>query len=254
MTDWGLSPTRAYVTGISTFLLSQPSQYRPKTTSKTAIYSVSSFLPKSAFFPSLPALKHHTFTNFVPITLINHSLTASYSRFCEGCESKKCKNAGCARARTRESPIFTPHFVVILTLDSFPAFPLIWEQKNHSFQPQNSPKSSSILFDYPKSSLSSSRNFVHFEQKRLSHQARYFLLKTQKTSEIIQKISNVFPKTSDFFWESPTILRVNRKEKATNIRHYKWQLEHTPIIYINLTIGTSNNQPNFSLQKSPPFC
>ena len=44
------SPTRAYVTGISTFLLSQPSQYRPKTTSKTAISSVSSFLPKSAFF------------------------------------------------------------------------------------------------------------------------------------------------------------------------------------------------------------
>ena len=42
--------TRAYVTGISTFLLSQPSQYRTKATSKTAISSVSSFLPKSAFF------------------------------------------------------------------------------------------------------------------------------------------------------------------------------------------------------------
>ena len=115
MTDWGLSSTRAYVTGISTFLLSQPSQYRTKTTSKTAISNVSSFLPKSAFFPPFPALKHHSFTNSVPITLISSSSTASYDRFCEGCESKKCKFAGCARARTRESPIFTPHYVVIFS-------------------------------------------------------------------------------------------------------------------------------------------
>ena len=71
------------------FLLSQPSQYRPKSTSKTAISNVSSFLPKSAFFPPFPALKHHSFTNSVPITLISSSSTASYDRFCEGCESKK---------------------------------------------------------------------------------------------------------------------------------------------------------------------
>ena len=36
-----------------------------------------------------------------------------FVRYCEGCESKKCKIAGCARARTRESPIFTLHFIVI---------------------------------------------------------------------------------------------------------------------------------------------
>ena len=117
------SSTRAYVTGISTFLLSQPSQYRTKTTSKTAISSVSSFRPKSVFFLPFPALYHCTFTNPVPNTLINYSLTASYDRFCEGCESKKCKFAGCARARTRESPIFTPHFTVIFTPRFPPHFP-----------------------------------------------------------------------------------------------------------------------------------
>ena len=35
-----------------------------------------------------------------------------FVRYCEGCESKKCKIAGCARARTRESPIITPHCIV----------------------------------------------------------------------------------------------------------------------------------------------
>ena len=34
---------------------------------------------------------------------ITHLLQAIYSRFCEGCESKKVQIAGCARPRTRES-------------------------------------------------------------------------------------------------------------------------------------------------------
>ena len=40
--------------------------------------------------------------NTVPNTLAFRCISIDYTRFCEGCESKKCKNAGCARARTRE--------------------------------------------------------------------------------------------------------------------------------------------------------
>jgi len=90
---------------------------------KTAISSVSSFLPKSALFLPFPALYHCNFTNIVPNTLINSSLTAFYTQFCEGCESKKCQIAGCARARTRESPIFPPRFVVIFNPRFLPRFP-----------------------------------------------------------------------------------------------------------------------------------
>jgi len=40
--------------------------------------------------------------NAVPNTLALRCISVDYTRFCEGCESKKCKNAGCARTRTRE--------------------------------------------------------------------------------------------------------------------------------------------------------
>ena len=40
--------------------------------------------------------------NAVPNTLALCCISVRYIRFCEGCESKKCKNAGCARTRTRE--------------------------------------------------------------------------------------------------------------------------------------------------------
>ena len=40
--------------------------------------------------------------NTVPNTLALCCISADYIRFCEGCESKKRKNAGCARTRTRE--------------------------------------------------------------------------------------------------------------------------------------------------------
>ena len=40
--------------------------------------------------------------NTVPNTLALRCISVDYTRFCEGCESKKCKNAGCARTRTRE--------------------------------------------------------------------------------------------------------------------------------------------------------
>jgi len=40
--------------------------------------------------------------NTVPNTLAFHCISIDYVDFCEGCESKKCKNAGCACTRTRE--------------------------------------------------------------------------------------------------------------------------------------------------------
>ena len=40
--------------------------------------------------------------NVVPNTLAFHCISIDYVDFCEGCESKKRKNAGCARTRTRE--------------------------------------------------------------------------------------------------------------------------------------------------------
>ena len=40
--------------------------------------------------------------NTVPNTLAFHCVSVDYIGFCEGCESKKCKNVGCARTRTRE--------------------------------------------------------------------------------------------------------------------------------------------------------
>ena len=40
--------------------------------------------------------------NTVPNTLALCCISVRYIRFCEGRESKKCKNVGCARARTRE--------------------------------------------------------------------------------------------------------------------------------------------------------
>ena len=39
--------------------------------------------------------------NIVPNTLALRCISTDYVRFCEGCESKKCKNAGCARSRAR---------------------------------------------------------------------------------------------------------------------------------------------------------
>ena len=40
--------------------------------------------------------------NGVPNTLAFHCVSVDYIRFCEGCQSKKCKNAGCAHTCTRE--------------------------------------------------------------------------------------------------------------------------------------------------------
>ena len=40
--------------------------------------------------------------NTVPNTLALRCISVDYTHFCEGCESKKCKNVGCARTRTRE--------------------------------------------------------------------------------------------------------------------------------------------------------
>ena len=40
--------------------------------------------------------------NAVPNTLAFRCISVDYVDFCEGCESKKCKNLGCARTRTRE--------------------------------------------------------------------------------------------------------------------------------------------------------
>ena len=40
--------------------------------------------------------------NAVPNILAWRCISVDYIHFCEGCESKKCKNVGCARTRTRE--------------------------------------------------------------------------------------------------------------------------------------------------------
>ena len=40
--------------------------------------------------------------NAVPNILALRCVSVDYTHFCEGCESKKCKNVGCARTRTRE--------------------------------------------------------------------------------------------------------------------------------------------------------
>ncbi len=142
---------------------------------------MSSFLPKSAIFPSLPALKHRTFTNLVPITLINSSLTASYSQFCEGCESKKCNFAGCARARTRDSPIFTPHFVMIFNPRSLPPFSHPFESKKKSqFPPQNTPNISSKIIRLHQKFIVTHQKLCSHRAKILSHQARYFLPQNTK--------------------------------------------------------------------------
>gem|GEM_PF-1639334 len=196
------SSTRAYVTGISTFLLSQPSQYRTKTTSKTEISSVSSFLPKSAFFPPFPALKYHTFTNTVPITLINSSLSASYSQFCEGCESKKCKIAGCARARTRESPIFTLHFVVNFSPRFLPHFPSHLRAKKSQFPPQNTPSISSKIIRLHQKFIIIHQKLCSHRAKILSHQARYFL--PQNTKNVGDNSKNLprFSKNVRRFFEN----------------------------------------------------
>jgi len=45
---------------------------------------------------------HALLKNAVPNTLALRCISVDYTRFCEGCESKKYKNAGCARTRTRE--------------------------------------------------------------------------------------------------------------------------------------------------------
>ena len=202
MTDWGLSPTRAYVTGISTFLLSQPSQYRPKITPKTEISSVSSFLPKSTFFPPFPALKYHSFTNPVPITLINSSLTAYYSQFCEGCESKKCKIAGCARARTRESPIFPPHYVVIFNPRFLPRFPSHLRAQKSQFPTSKFTEEFLYIIRLHQKFIIIHQKLCSHRAKTLSHQARYFL--PQNTKNVGDNSKNLprFSKNVRRFFEN----------------------------------------------------
>ena len=111
-------------------------------------------------------------------------------------KKQNCRVCACAHAR---EPHFYPSFCCEF-LSSIPSpLSLPFESKKSQFAPQNSPKSSSILFDNTKSSLSSTRNFVPIEQKGSPIKQDIFSHKTQKTSEIIQKISHVFPKTSDVF-------------------------------------------------------
>ena len=141
---------------------------------------MSSFLPKSAFFLPFPALKHHTLTNSVPITIINSSLTASYSQICEGCESKKCKIAGCARARTRESPIFPPHFIVIFSPRFLPHFPSHLRAKKSQFPSQNTPSISPKNVRLHQKFIIIHQKLCSHQAKILSHQARYFLPRNKK--------------------------------------------------------------------------
>ena len=169
---------------------------------KTAISSVSSFLPKSALFLPFPALYHCNFTNVVPNTLINSSLTASYSQFCEGCESKKCKIAGCARARTRESPIFTLHFIVIFAPPLPPHFPSHLRAKKSQFPPQNTPSISSKNVRLHQKFIITHQKLCSHRAKRLSHQARYFLPQNTKNVGDNSKNLQRFSKNVRRFFEN----------------------------------------------------
>ncbi len=61
------------------------------------------FAPKYDTFHSLYQTDFHALLkNAVPNTLAWRCISVDYTHFCEGCESKKCKNVGCARTRTRE--------------------------------------------------------------------------------------------------------------------------------------------------------
>ena len=61
------------------------------------------FAPKYDTFHSLYRTDFHALLkNAVPNTLAWRCISVDYTHFCEGCESKKCKNVGCARTRTRE--------------------------------------------------------------------------------------------------------------------------------------------------------
>ena len=61
------------------------------------------FAPKYDTFHSLYRTDFHALLkNAVPNTLVWRCISVDYTHFCEGCESKKCKNVGCARTRTRE--------------------------------------------------------------------------------------------------------------------------------------------------------
>ena len=61
------------------------------------------FTPKYGTFHSLYQADFVArLKNGVPNTLAFHCVSVDYTRFCEGCESKKCNFAGCARTRTRE--------------------------------------------------------------------------------------------------------------------------------------------------------
>ena len=61
------------------------------------------FAPKYDTFHSLYRTDFHALLkNAVPNTLVCRCISVDYTHFCEGCESKKCKNVGCARTRTRE--------------------------------------------------------------------------------------------------------------------------------------------------------
>ena len=61
------------------------------------------FLPQDDTFHCLYLTDFGThLKNIVPNTIASLCISAHYIEFCEGCESKKCKNAGCARTCTRE--------------------------------------------------------------------------------------------------------------------------------------------------------
>ena len=65
----------------------KPRYFAPK-------YGTSHYLYRTGFGAHLK--------NAVPNTLAFRCISIDYVGFCEGCESKKCKNPGCARTRTRE--------------------------------------------------------------------------------------------------------------------------------------------------------
>ena len=114
-------------------------------------------------------------------------------------KAKSAKLQG-VRVRARTRAPFFPSFCCDFQPSTPSPLSLPFESiKNNSFHLKILQVFPRKMFDYTKSSLSSTKNFVPIEQKYSSIKQDIFSHKTQKTSEIIQKISNVFPKISDVF-------------------------------------------------------
>ena len=149
---------------------------------------------------------------------------------CEGCESKKCKIAGCARARTRESPIFPLLFIVVFFPRFLPRFPSHLRAQKSQFPPQNTPSISSKIIRLHQKFIVTNQKLCSHRAKSLSHQARYYLPQNTKNLgdllNYLRRFFEILPRFENL---------LGQESKATSI--------------VN-TSDTQQNQPMERTQKS----